>query len=258
MRETTLKVAQKTAEPPILVADDGVVMPIRLIPGGITYGGIDPVSGRPRIQPFQTGANFNVSLEMIASTQKAIRDIFYVDQLIFRDGPAATATEIMQRQEEQLRLLGPQLGRAQSEFQTRLIDRVFMIKLRNNQLGEVPEELAGQDIKIEFSNPLQRLQKQEQITGISRTIQSVLPFLEQDPTLLDTFDKDAMIRYIADVNGVPIDLIRSREEVQQERQQQQEMMQAQQQAMMMQQMAAAGKDAGAAINSLGGLGGPAQ
>lgn len=258
MRETTIKTAQKSAEPPLLVADDGVIMPIRMTPGGITYGGIDPVTGRPRIQPFQSGANFNVSLEMIAATQKSIRDIFYVDQLVFRDGPALTATEVMQRQEENLRLLGPQLGRAQSEFQTRLIDRVFMIMLRNGQLGDIPNELAGVDLKIEFTNPLQRLQKQEQIVGIQRTLQSVMPFLEQDPSLLDTFDKDAMIRYIADVNGVPIDLIRSRADVEAERQQQQQMMQAQQEAMMMQQMASAGKDAGSMINSLGGLDGGGQ
>ena len=64
----------------------------------------------------------------------AIRNVFYVDQLMLQQGPQMTATEVIQRNEEKMRLLGPVLGRLQSELLKPLIDRVFNILLRNNQL----------------------------------------------------------------------------------------------------------------------------
>ena len=49
---------------------------------------------------------------------------------MMQDGPQMTATEVIQRNEEKMRLLGPVLGRLQSELLKPLIDRVFAILLK--------------------------------------------------------------------------------------------------------------------------------
>jgi hypothetical protein len=59
--------------------------------------------------------------------RNAIRDTFYVNQLMMQNGPQMTATEVVQRNEEKMRLLGPVLGRLQSELLRPLIDRTFAI-----------------------------------------------------------------------------------------------------------------------------------
>jgi hypothetical protein len=66
----------------------------------------------------------------------AIRDAFYVNQLMMQSGPQMTATEVVQRNEEKMRLLGPVLGRLQSELLRPLIDRTFAILLRKIYLNQ--------------------------------------------------------------------------------------------------------------------------
>ena len=84
----------------------------------------------------------------------AIRAVFYVNQLQLQQGPQMTATEVIQRNEEKMRLLGPVLGRLQSELLKPLIDRAFNILLRKNMFTPAPEFLAGKDIEIEYVSPL--------------------------------------------------------------------------------------------------------
>ena len=78
---------------------------------------------------------------------------------MLQQGPQMTATEVIQRNEEKMRLLGPVLGRLQSELLKPMIDRCFAILLRNNQFAQAPEFLSGQDIEIEYVSPLAKSTK---------------------------------------------------------------------------------------------------
>ena len=46
----------------------------------------------------------------------AIVKMFHVDQLVISENRNMTATEVLQRQEEKMRLMGPMVGRLQVEF----------------------------------------------------------------------------------------------------------------------------------------------
>ena len=132
MSKTTIKAAQKQVDPPLLVPDDGFLLPVRTVPGGLNFYR----SGtRDRIEPLNIGANNPLGLNMEEQRRDAIRAVFYVNQLMMQQGPQMTATEVIQRNEEKMRLLGPVLGRLQSELLKPLIDRVFNILLRNNQFA---------------------------------------------------------------------------------------------------------------------------
>ena len=73
----------------------------------------------------------------------AIRDAFYVNQLMMQSGTQMTATEVLQRTEEKMRLLGPVLGRLQSELLQPLITRAFNILLiLFNSTSELCEHLT--------------------------------------------------------------------------------------------------------------------
>ena len=124
MSKTTIKAAQKQVDPPLMVPDDGFILPIRTVPGGLNFYR----SGtRERIEPLNIGANNPLGLNMEEQRRNAIREVFYVNQLQLQQGPQMTATEVVQRNEEKMRLLGPVLGRLQSELLKPLIDRCFNI-----------------------------------------------------------------------------------------------------------------------------------
>ena len=104
MSKTTIKAAQKQVDPPLLVPDDGFLLPVRTVPGGLNFYR----SGtRDRIEPLNIGANNPLGLNMEEQRRNSIRNVFYVNQLMMQQGPQMTATEVKQRNEEKMRLLGP-------------------------------------------------------------------------------------------------------------------------------------------------------
>lgn len=227
MSKSLVRIQARAADPNMLISDDGVMMPLDTRPGGMIVGGLS-IDGTPRVSPLQTGSNPTVGIESTEYWRKAIRDMFFIDQLIFRDGPAMTATEVIQRQQEQLRLLSPHLGRIISEFLKLVIDRVFGLKLRAGDFGEIPLSLEGIDIDIEYKSPLIKLQKSSDIQAIQRFIQNVAPIAQINPEVMDRVDFDSMVKNIAESSGIDLSNLRTEEQVQQMREQRQQAQQAQQ------------------------------
>ena len=107
MDRTTIRAAQKVADPPLLAGDEGVIKAARTYSGGITYGAIDS-AGNPLLKPLYTGANVSVAFEMMEARRNTIRDGFYFSLMQMVGSPNMTATEWLGRQEEKLRLMGPE------------------------------------------------------------------------------------------------------------------------------------------------------
>jgi hypothetical protein len=236
MSKTTIKAAQKQVDPPLLVPDDGFLLPVRTVPGGLNFYR----SGtRDRIEPLNIGANNPLGLNMEEQRRTAIRNVFYVDQLLLQQGPQMTATEVIQRNEEKMRLLGPVLGRLQSELLKPMIDRCFAILLRNNQFAQAPEFLSGQDIEIEYVSPLAKAQKSTELSSITRAIE-ILGSLANVAPVFDYINFDALVKHVADLVGVPQKVLKLQSQVNAEREQQAQLAEQQAQMQQMQQVADAG------------------
>ena len=236
MSKTTIKSAQKQVDPPLLVPDDGFLLPVRTVPGGLNFYR----SGtRDRIEPLNIGANTPLGLNMEEQRRDSIRNAFYVNQLQMQNGPQMTATEVIQRNEEKMRLLGPVLGRLQSELLKPLIDRAFALILRKNLFPPAPEFLSGQDIEIEYVSPLAKAQKSTELQSIMRGIE-ILGSLANVAPVFDHVDMDKLVKHLMDVVGVPQKVLKPSSEVQAERQAAQEQQAQQEQMQQMQQVAQAG------------------
>jgi hypothetical protein len=254
--KTTIKAAQKVVDPPLLVPDDGVLGPIRTIPGGLNYY---RASSGARIEPLLTGGNIGISYEMMTDLRDRIRTTFFLDQLQFQGAPRMTATEVVERTERTLRLLGPTLGRLQSEFLGPMIERIYGVLSRAGRLPGPPESIAEQELKIEYVSPLARAQRQSETQGIMRTLEFIGPIAGMDPQAAQVIKGADTVRHIAELNGVPPMLLKSNEELMEEAKAQQEAQAAQQQMMqgaqvmdMMQKGANVAKTAGDAGLSLVG------
>ena len=185
--------------------------------------------------------NNPLGLNMEEQRRDAIRAVFYVNQLMMQQGPQMTATEVIQRNEEKMRLLGPVLGRLQSELLKPLIDRVFAILLRNDMLPPAPEFLSGRDIEIEYVSPLAKAQKSSELQSIMRAIE-ILGSLANVAPVFDYVNFDNLVKHLADIVGMPQKLLKSQNQVNAEREQAAAQAAEQQQMAQMQQVAQAGGD----------------
>jgi hypothetical protein len=236
MSKTTIKAAQKQVDPPLLVPDDGFILPVRTVPGGLNFYR----SGtRDRIEPLNIGANNPLGLNMEEQRRNSIRNAFYVNQLQMQQGPQMTATEVIQRNEEKMRLLGPVLGRLQSELLKPLIDRVFAIMIRKNSFKPAPEFLAGKDIEIEYVSPLAKAQKSSELQSIMRGIE-IMGSLANVAPVFDYINFDKLVKHLLDIVGVPQKILKPQTQVNSERQQKEQEKQQMMQMQQMQQIAQAG------------------
>jgi len=236
MSKTTIKSAQKQVDPPLLVPDDGFMLPVRTIPGGLNFY---RAGTRDRIETLNIGANTPLGLNMEEQRRNSIRNAFYVNQLMMQSGPQMTATEVIQRNEEKMRLLGPVLGRLQSELLKPLIDRCFALILRKNLFRPAPEFLAGQDIEIEYVSPLAKAQKSTELSSIMRAIE-ILGSLSNVAPVFDHINMDKLVRHLADIVGVPQKILKPQSELNAERQQAAQQQEQMQQMQQVQQLAEAG------------------
>lgn len=231
MDETAIRAAQKIADPPLAAPDEGVIKAARTWPGGITYGAIDQ-NGQQLLRPLFTGGNVGLTQEMMEQRRNAVREGFYFSLMQMVGSPNMTATEWMGRQEEKLRLLGPNLGRIQSEFLSPLIKRRFGLLLRANQLPPPPQEIQGAPMTIEYVSPLARAQMAGEAQAVTRLYQSLGMIAQIDPGVLDMVDHDEAIQVLGRGWAVPAKIMRGIDQVKELRMQRQQM-QAMQQGLAM-------------------------
>lgn len=250
MAKTTLTAAQKVVDPPLQLPDDGFVMPIRTNPGGINYY---RAGTQDRIEPMALGARPDIGEEMLDKRRQAISRAFYVDLLNLPgqqqpggQNPYMTATEVLQRREEKMRILGPTVTRLQHEFLGPLIHRVFGLMWRKGMLAPPPAQIQGANLEPRYISPIAKAQEASTGESIMRWMQLLGPFAQADPSIFEMVDANELARTAAQMYGVPERILKSPEEVakaQAAAQQQQELAQnadiAQKETLSMQQAAKA-------------------
>ena len=230
MVETALKAAAKQVDPPLLVPDDSMLSPIRMSAGSLNYY---RSGSRDRIEPLQIGQATSVTLNQENQRRDAIAKMFHVDQLVISANRTMTATEVIQRNEEKMRILGPVLGRLQSELLQPMILRVFNIMLRNNLFLQAPEILANQEIDIEYVSPMALAQRSQELQNLMRGLEMFAQISPLAP-VQDYIDENGLIKNIISLLGLPAKMIKSDSQVAELRQERAAAQQ--QQAEMMQQM----------------------
>lgn len=246
MEKTVIRAAQKVVDPPLLAYGDGILSAFSLRPGAINYGGVDE-SGKQMVVPMKMGSNLPIALEMTEQKRKVVNDAFYVTLFqILVQNPQMTATEALIRAQEKGQLLAPTVGRQQSEFLGPIIDRELDIASMAGLLPPMPAKLIdrGGVIKAVYTSPLSRLRRADDGVSIMRTVESLAPIAQVDPSVYDVFDSKELAYELADIHGVPKKVLRSREQIEQRAAERE-------QAAATQQLLAGAETAAGAAESLG-------
>ena len=255
MELAKIKLLQKVADPPMWLRDDGVVGGTRTVPGGINYWRGNPNDG-VMLQPVSLQG-----IQALVQDQEIIRQrilrTFFADIMRMNDvnQKNMTAFEVAQRVGEQMRLLGPLVGRLESEMLGPLVERVFGILTRQGLLPDAPETIQGADFSVEYVSPIATAQKQTALNGVMQALQLPMAFGPEAAMqiIAKNVDVDRLFRWSWDLLNNDPDLLRDDDEMEQanQMQQAQQAMQMAQPVMdMIQKGAMAGKAGAGAVKDI--------
>lgn len=193
---------QKMIDPPILASKESNLSSTNTRPGGVIYH----KSGE-KPEAFLTGGRFEIALEVEEQRRKAIQEAFYNDLFLLlsqQNDPRMTAYEVRQRVEEKLSILGPALGRQQTELFDPFLSRVFWILYRAGHLRTVPEELVGQGLSVDYVGRLALAMRAQETQAAGQTLTFIGQLAQARPEILDNFDVDEIAQGTAERSGMPI------------------------------------------------------
>lgn len=212
---------------------------VNLNPGGRVYA--DNPGATPGARPaFDVNLNLQHLLMDIEDVRDRINGAFYADLFLMlandtRSG--VTATEVAERHEEKLLMLGPVLERLHNEMLNPLIEITFDKLLKTGQLPPPPEEMQGQDLRIEFVSTLAQAQRAVGTASVDRLLGVVGAVAGLKPEVVDKIDADQLIDSYSDMLGVDPTIILADDQVAIIREQRAEAQQAQAAAMQTQMAA---------------------
>lgn len=225
---------------------------VNRFPGGITYYDGAPTN---KIETaFDVNLNLQHMLQDIQDVRSRIQQSFFSDvfmMLANSTNPQMTATEVAERQEEKMLMMGPVLERINNEALQPLVETTFNHMMEAGLIPPPPPEMQGQAMSIEFIGILAQAQKAIATNSIDRFVQSMGAVAQFKPDVLDNFNSDAWVTTYSDMMGVTPKLLVPPDQVQALRAAKAKAQAAQAQAEAMQQQSQTAKNLAQAPTGLG-------
>jgi hypothetical protein len=208
----------KMTNPPMKAPPNLANNPIRTTPGDTTFVSENQGKFEPAYQVDATAVR--ELREDVREMRENVMQAFYADVflMISQLDDVRTATEIVERKEEKLLMLGPMLDRFADELLDPAIDRVFDIMMRKGLLPPAPEELNNEFLQIEYISILAQAQRAIGLSGIERSVSFIGNLAGVRPDALDKLNVDETIDAYTDGIGVSSKIIVSTEDAQANRQ----------------------------------------
>jgi hypothetical protein len=194
--------------PPLNVPTSYKNREVERFPGGINF--VDNTANGIR-SAYDVNINLQHLLVDIEDCRERIRQSYFTDIFMMlamgSQTTMKTATEIAERHEEKMVMLGPVLERLHNEMLSPFIDMLFDRMIEAGVLPPVPEELMGQDLNVEFVSILSQAQRAVNTAGIDRLVMNLGSIAGFKPEILDKFDADEYADIYSDMLGVDPRLI---------------------------------------------------
>ena len=186
------------------------------LPGGIMYVDSATPGGGVR-SAFEVNLNLQHLLLDIEDVRSRVRSAYYADMFLMlandtRSG--VTATEIAERHEEKLLMLGPVLERLHNELLSPMIDLAFDHAAEAGILPPPPPELQGMDLNIEFVSTLAQAQRAVSAQGLDRLLGTIGSISGLFPEAARKVNVMKLVDEYADLYGVNPEVIVPTDEAQ--------------------------------------------
>ena len=254
MKYDILRAGAKRVDPPLLMSNDTMINPLRRNPEAVNIARTDTVKDKFAFLVSPHDPNYEQWL--IQDARQIIRQIYFNDLVELVEGPDRTAFEVAKLIERKLRLLGGSYGQLQSEYFNPMFDRLHSVVLESRYLPPPPEELWGEELKIDYLSPLALAQQMTASQGIIEAAGFVAQLTNIYPEIRDIVDWDTAGRQFMEAKAVSPKIILPPEQVAQIRQARAQQQQAQEMAAMAAEAAKAmpalskGPEAGSPMDQL--------
>ena len=183
MQKAKLVALDKNTNPPVVVSSN-VQGEVNLLPGGITRSNsLTDAAIKPAYQVQTDLEALDRAMEQVRQT---IRAHFFADVFVMlssQDAPQMTATEVAERRQEKMLLLGPVLQRLKTELLDPLIERVYFILLRQGVLPPEPEYLQGLSMHVEYISTIAQAQRASLLEPLAQAVQWTAQLAQLDPSV---------------------------------------------------------------------------
>ena len=201
--------------PPLQLPDSLRNRDVEGLPGGRTF--VPAAGAGSKIETmFDVNLNLGELLGDIQDVRERIRQGFFSDiflMLANSTNPQMTATEVAERHEEKMLMMGPVLERLNNELLLPLIETTFTHMVEMNALPPAPPEMAGMDLNVEFNSMLAQAQRAIGTNSVDRFVGSLGTVAQMKPEVLDKFDSDAWADVYSDSLGVDPKLVLANDQV---------------------------------------------
>lgn len=179
------------------------------LPGGVMF--VDQVGAGQGVRTaYEIQLNLQHLLLDIQDVRERIKTAYYADlfMMLANDTRSGiTATEVAERHEEKMLMLGPVLERLQNELLQPLIDITFEMCMEAGILPPPPPELQGMELSVEFVSTLAQAQRVISAQGTDRLLGTVASMIQMYPGAVDKIDFDQVIDDYGDMYGVNPEII---------------------------------------------------
>ncbi|MCZ3377431.1 portal protein [Rhizobium sp. AG207R] len=207
MARIILEQGEKAVDPPTVAKGAMFRDAVNMYAGGMTYVDLEADDDiRKLFQTIETG-NVSMGLEMKNDVRSMLAEAFLLNKLFLPDTREMTAYETSQRVAEFRRAALPFFGPIESEYHLPLLDAGFQIALHNRQfdLGEMPDELQGEEVTFTFESPLNTAEGRALVSAFQESVQIIAAGAQYDQTLPATMDLQKMTKDAVKGTGAPAD-----------------------------------------------------
>ena len=197
-------------KPPVVAPPSMKNNEVDMLPGGVSYG-----DGEVKTA-FLVNLNLQHLLADIQDVRERVKSAFYADLFLMlanQSDARMTATEVAERHEEKMLMLGPTVERLHNEELEPLIDSTFQRCLVAGLFPPPPQELHGVDLQCEFISMLAQAQRAVGTNSIDRFVGNLGQIATFAPGVLDKFDADEWADIYAEDLGVDPRLIVANDQV---------------------------------------------
>jgi hypothetical protein len=213
--------AQEKLHNPPMQQDANVDGYANLLPGGVTKTTAN-VPNAGLTPAYQINPNMESFIQLAEQCYQSIDRHFFTDlftQFATLDDGQRTATEIAAKEQERVLLMGPILNNLDEEMLSKVIELLFEIMEENGLIPPPPEEIQGQEIKVQYISILAQAQRAVGVTGIQKVIGFAGEVSAIWPEARHNINIDEAIREVADMEGAPVKILNEEETIDEMREQ---------------------------------------
>lgn len=251
MQRTFIRSDMKNADPAYILPSRGFVLPLNANPSATNYRDAKTTSDDLQMLP-RPNSRLSTTREHISMVQDAIRDGLFIP--LFRSltdvTKQMTIPEVQQRISENMKILGPVVGRVLHGIHDPTIIRLYNMLNRAEMLPPPPVEIHDQEFTPVYLSPLAKAQKQSQIVDIQLYLGDIAAVGEVKPSIYDNIDEDKLANVMSRLRGVTPEIQREEDVIARIRQTRAEQDQLVAQLQAGESITKSARDAGAAEKSM--------